>query len=188
MTVSNLSLFKRPNGFWYVIYTVDGRRKWKSTKCKERGDALEKLTAFNELTKPKLPANRLSSFTEEFLRFSTSTYAKASVDIFRISLRNLAAISGDCMLTEISPRHIDHYKAERLSKKSPVTVNVELRSLRTILNYAVRWKLVETNPFARVQLVRIPEMPPLFLRKRNFNCCFQSLTSHGSKISYSLPC
>ena len=168
MTVSNLSLFKRPNGFWYILYTVAGRRKWKSTKCTERGDALQKLTEFNELIKPKPPANRLSSFIEEFLRFSSSTYAKASVDIFRVSLRNLLAISGDCMLTEISPRHVDHYKAERLRLKSPVTVNVELRSLRTILNHAVRWKLIETNPFAKVQLVRIPEMPPLFFTKDEF--------------------
>ena len=111
MTVSNLSLFKRPNGFWYILFTVDGRRKWKSTKCTERSDALKRLTEFNELTKPKPPANRLSSFTKEFLQFSSSTYAKASVDLFRVSLRNLSAISGDCMLTEISPRHIDHYKA-----------------------------------------------------------------------------
>jgi site-specific recombinase XerD len=81
------------------------------------------------------------------------------------------------MLTDISPRHIDHYKAERLKMKSPVTVNVELRSLRTILNYAVRWRLIETNSFARVQLVRIPEMPPLYFTKEEFRLLLSGLAS-----------
>ena len=65
MTVSNLFLFKRPNGFWYILYTADGRRQWKSTRCTERSDALKKLTEFKDLTKKKLPPNRLSAFTQE---------------------------------------------------------------------------------------------------------------------------
>jgi integrase len=181
MTVSNLFLFKRPNGFWYILYTADGRRQWKSTRCTERSDALKKLTEFKDLTKKKLPPNRLSAFTQEFLRYCASTYAKASVDIFKVSLRNLSAISGDCLLSEIGTRHVDFYKAERLREVSPVSVNVELRSLRTILNTAMRWNLIESNPFSKMQLVRIPETAPTFFTKDDFQRLMHEVGDHWTK-------
>lgn len=40
--------------------------------------------------------------------------------------------------------------------------------LLTILNYAVRWNLMASNPFARVQLVRVPEMPPVHFTRGEF--------------------
>lgn len=39
MSVSNLFLFKWPSGFWYIIYTLNGRRVWKSTKCTDKHEA-----------------------------------------------------------------------------------------------------------------------------------------------------
>lgn len=181
MTVSNLFLFKRPNGFWYILYTADGRRQWKSTRCTERSDALKKLTEFKDLTKKKLPPSRLSAFTQEFLRYCSSTYAKASIDIFKVALRNLSAISGDCLLSEIGARHVDFYKAERLRVVSPVSVNVELRSLRSILNTALRWNLIESNPFSKMQLVRIPEAIPTFFSKSDFQNLMTSVGNHWMK-------
>lgn len=177
MTISKTYLFKRANGIWYILYDVEGRRKWKSTKATRKSEASKYLDRFfeNSIQKssekppkeqPKLI--KLSSFVEEFLTFARVNYARASVNIFNVCLRNLRIIVGDCPLAAIDARHVDQYKTQRLEKKSPVTVNVELRSLRTILNYAVRWQLIEANPFARVQLVRIPEMPPLFFTKEEF--------------------
>ena len=52
MSVSNLFLFKR-NGVWYIIYTVDGRRQWKSTKCTDKREALKKLAEFKSVTKDR---------------------------------------------------------------------------------------------------------------------------------------
>lgn len=51
---------------------------------------------------------------------------------------------------------------------SPVTVNVELRALRSILNVALRWKLIDADPFAGVQLMKVPDVPPVFLTKEDF--------------------
>ena len=40
---------------------------------------------------------------------------------------------------------------------SPLTVNIDLRTLRAAFNYALRWNLVSANPFARVPLCLIPK-------------------------------
>lgn len=178
MTATNLHLFKRPNGFWYIIYTADGRTKWKSTKCTDRNEALKKLTQFEDLVRSKPASNQFSSFIHDFLSYAQSTYAKASIDIFLVGLRNLQALAGDCKLTAISFRHVDLYKAARLKAVSPVSVNVELRSLRTIFNIAQRWGLIESNPFVKVQLVRIPEVMPAFFTKEDFQKFLDAVGNH----------
>lgn len=181
MTVSKLYLFKRSNGFWYVLYTLDGRTKWKSTNCKNRSDALKKLSELDALLKSKPKPISFSSFIQDFLSYASVAYAKASCDIFRVALRNLQIISGDCRLTSLTYRHVDLYKAERLKSVSAASVNVELRALRTILNIAVRWNLLEANPFSRMQLVKIPETIPVFLTKDDYHKFMEVVGDHWSK-------
>jgi len=175
---SKLYLFKRPNGIWYVLYRSDGRTIWKTTGCTEKSEALKKLTEFKGLTKDKPTPNRLSEFIQDFLSYARTTYAKASIDIFLVALRNLQAITSDCKLTAISFRHVDLYKATRVKAVSPVSVNVELRSLRTIFNIALRWNLIEANPFVKVQLVRIPEVMPAFFTKEDFLTFLDAVGNH----------
>jgi integrase len=55
-----------------------------------------------------------------------------------------------------------------LEKHSPVTVNVELRTLRTAFNVAVRWELIDKNPFSKVQMASVPEAPPSYFTKEDF--------------------
>jgi integrase len=168
MSVTYLSLFKRSNNIWYIIYNEDGRQRWKSTGCNLKSDALKQLTEFKKFIQSKPKAKFLSEFKQEFLEYSKMNYAKPTVDIFVVGLRNLQLIAGDCLLTHITPRHVDMYKTERMKKVSPVTVNVELRSLRTLFNVALRWNLIENNPFSKMQLMRVPERPPIFFTKEDF--------------------
>ena len=51
---------------------------------------------------------------------------------------------------------------------SPTTVNIELRALRAALNTALRWGLIERNPFARLKLVSVPEATPSFFSREDF--------------------
>ena len=178
MSPSKLLLFKRSNGIWYILQKKDGKTSWRSTGCTEKSDALKKLTEFKGITKDKPAPNHLSEFISDFLSYAQSTYAKASIDIFLVALRNLQALTGDCKLTAISFKHVDLYKATRLKAVSPVSVNVELRSLRTIFNIAQRWGMIESNPFVKVQLVRIPEVMPAFFTKEDFQKFLDVVGNH----------
>lgn len=168
MALSRVSLFKRSNGVWYILYDQQGRRRWKSTGRKLKSEALAQLVDLKEPPEHKPQTKRINEFAKEFLDFAEVNYARSSCDIFRVCLRNLLRIAGNCPLQALEQRHVDLYKTDRLKTKSPVSVNIELRSLRTILNYALRWKLIEENPFKCVQLVRVPEMPPLYFTKEQF--------------------
>ncbi len=46
---SRISLFKRSNGFYYILFDDEGRRRWKSTGCTLKADALRQLTDFKAL-------------------------------------------------------------------------------------------------------------------------------------------
>jgi hypothetical protein len=50
---TKFTLFKRSNGFWYIIYTDDDRRVWRSTKCQLKRDALKALTDFKHSIKDR---------------------------------------------------------------------------------------------------------------------------------------
>jgi integrase len=67
------------------------------------------------------------------------------------------------MLGEITAEHIDRYKTKRNREVSPVSVNVELRMLKSAFSTAKRWKLIEGNPCDGVPFVDVPEQVPLFL-------------------------
>lgn len=168
MSITHLSLFKRSNGFWYIIYDEGGRQRWKSTGVTLKSDALKKLTEFDELLRTKSVTKTLKQFTTEFLSYAKATYAKPTVDIFAIGLRHLLTISGDCLLTQLTPQHIDKYKSERLKAVTATTVNVEIRGLRAVMNIALRWKMVESNPFSGVQLLKVAEQAPTFFSKDDF--------------------
>jgi len=50
----------------------------------------------------------------------------------------------------------------------PVSVNIELRTLRAAFKTAKRWKLIESNPFSDVELVATPDQAPHFLTVQDF--------------------
>jgi integrase len=181
MSFSHLSLFKRSNGLWYIIYQEGGHRRWKSTGEALKAEALQKLTDFRELLRQKPKVITLIQFTAEFLSYASTTYAKPTVDIFAIGLRHLFAIAGDCPLTQINSKHVDRYKAERLKSVTATSVNVEVRGLRAVFNVAMRWKMVENNPFSGVQLLRIPEQPPIYFTKEDFKSLITIITENWLK-------
>lgn len=139
------------------MYTRDGRRRWESTGCKTKTDALKAVAEFEELSKPKPARTLLSDFIREFLPYATATYAPKTVALYRLTLEYFRLIVGDPLLESITMKHYDAFAVHRLKSVSPVTVNLELRAIKAAMNTASRWKLIEASPFARAKLLRVPE-------------------------------
>jgi len=56
----------------------------------------------------------------------------------------------------------------RAKKVSPVSVNIELRTLKASFSLAMRWKLITENPFAQIGFIKVPEQQPTYIRKEDF--------------------
>lgn len=163
------TLFKRSNGFFYYVATDDsGKRRWVSTGQKTKQLALAHLSTTPSATKPKTPRCLYSEFVRDFLAHAKSVFAPGTIQIYAKSLRFFAESIGDIRLTEVSRRMVDAHTARRLQQVSATTVHLELRSLRAAFYTALKWELIEKNPFSKVALPRIDEKAPVFLTREEF--------------------
>jgi integrase len=168
MSAHRLTLFKHSNGVYYVLYYQDGRRKWKSTGCTTKPEALKALTEFRELLQKRSPSLALKQYLSEFLAYAETTYAAKTLELMRNVIKGFQSLHPHAYLAELTAQHIDAYKAKRLREVSPVTVHIELRTLRSVLNVARRWKMLETDPCDGVSLPQLPERAPLALTREDF--------------------
>jgi integrase len=162
-------LAKDPSGYWYIYYDgVDGKRKRKSTRSKLKSDALKFLQEFKIDLSPNLKTLKLSEYIKEFLAYAKLNFAKGTFEIYDGTLRNFLRIVNDLPLSAFTPRHWDTYKTTRVKQVAAATVNIELRTVKATFNTALRWKLIQSNPFSRQPMCPIPASVPIFFTKEDF--------------------
>ena len=168
------------NGIYYLWYDDDDGRKRKiSTRAHLKSDALKFLRGFDERRESIRRARaHLSVFSLDAVRYAETTLNKGTSKLYAHSLRNLQRLLGDVLLAKLTPKHFDLYKSERLKTVSPVSVNVELRTIRSALNLAVRWELLERNPFFGLPLARVPYETPPYFTKADFQRLLDIVTEN----------
>jgi site-specific recombinase XerD len=160
-------LMKR--GAYYQIGWVEGdRRKWRTTKCTTKSEALVFLKSFETQNEKKVEPLRLSQFTELFRTRINGTIRKSTLRPYLASLKSFESVISDKLMSEYNVDDIENYKQKRLQSISPTTLNIELRSLKSTFNSAVKWELLKENPFRKVSLLKIPQRPPIYLTKEDF--------------------
>ena len=162
-------LFKRSNGMYYILYEDNGKRKWKSTGQTQQAAALNTLLHFDGSPQTERLSATLSTFSKDFLSYAKVTFAPRTFEIYKSVLAQTLRLLGDRPLGSFTPRDADMYRVQRLSKISPVSVNIELRTLRAAFSTATRWKLIDDNPWRKVSLVRIPERFPVHFSREDFS-------------------
>ena len=162
-------LYKRPNGFWYIGYCENGKRRWKSTSATVKSDALRFLSAFEKSSESKIDAVTLSEFVTQFCSLRSSDLRTSTVKrIYLPAFSSFQRICGNKPLPSYTLKDVEMYKSMRLGTCSPVTVNIEFRTLRAAFNLALKWKLLRSNPFEQSSQLRIPERLPVYFSKEDF--------------------
>ena len=164
---AKIYLFQRNNGIYYIGYLQDGRRRWRSTRSKRRRDALKVLTQLREVLRDRPNDPHLSAFISEYIPYIKTSLAPRTVDSYEAALGSFLGFIDDLHLSKITTRHIDSFVASRLKTAKPVTVNIELRSLRAAFGVARKWGLVASNPFSEVQNLRVARSEAPFLSNGN---------------------
>jgi len=70
--ISRLSLFKRDGAVYYISYYEDGRQRQKSTRTKNKSEALKVLSDFQRLTYLPPPTVTLKAFAERATAFKAA--------------------------------------------------------------------------------------------------------------------
>jgi integrase len=162
------------NGIYYLWYSDESGRKQKiSTHTSHKPEAIQFLRDFH----PKGHNSRitLSALFGELIKAKSGEYAEGTLGIYQKSFRHLQRLFGDIRIRLLSPYHFDRYKAERLKVVSATTVNIELRALKAALGSAAKWKMVDTNPFSRLELARSAEQAPVYFTRTDFKLLLESI-------------
>ena len=176
--------------YWYIDYTVDGKRKWESVGAvgEVSKDIAKKLLALRktEIVQDKLNAPKpkviptFSEFTRQYLEFAKGS--KKSWDRDMYALRSLEPFFGSYKLKDISPILIEKYKLERKQVVSPRTVNIELALLRRMFNLAVSWDKCKSNPMHKVKLYKEPPAKERILSPEEEKALLDSSPEHLKPI------
>ncbi len=163
-------LSKRTNGFYYLCY-LNSTCKWQriSTKTKNKIDAKKFLKEFEGQQSSIYPHLTLSQFFEKFLEYSKIHHAKGTTDKATYAMRFFIKSVGDKHLDKVTPLDIECFKADRLKRLKPISVNIDLRTVKAIFGLAVRWQILEKNPFKFIRLLTIPHQRPIYLNREEMN-------------------
>lgn len=88
--------------------------------------------------------------------------------MYRRSLSLFQGLVGNKYVSAVTAKDADNYRTMRAKQVSPVSVNIELRTLKASFSLAMRWKLISENPFKSISFIKVPEQQPTYIRKEDF--------------------
>ena len=156
-----------PQGIYYVWYSNSLAKRQKiSTPSRRRFDAVVFMRTFDPdeyAKKIREQRDTLRSFVSTFLPCTKTVYAHSTQEIYERALEHLRSITGDIPVSSLTAQHTDLYKAKRLQAGIlPASINLDIRAIRSALNYALRWRLIDQNPFSGVKQLPIPDIAPVY--------------------------
>jgi len=108
-------------------------------------------------------------FQEKYLQYLKANTRPTTYVRYRKALHHFTDFLKSCgipsaKLSQISFQLIEEYKQERSKAVKPLTVNVELKVLKALYNFAIKCKCAKENPVSEVSFYREVEKKPRFLQ------------------------
>ncbi len=166
---------RKRNGRYYVIYDApatwdDATSRWKRRQKWERVEEPNTKKHAETLLAQRLTELSTGEFRElkaiafrDYIGVWTKTYADAQVrpatldryhSLFRV---HLLPAFGDCLLLDLTVENVQLFRSQKLRDgQSPQSVKHMLRLLRQMLNHAIDWGYLRSNPASKVKDPRVP--------------------------------
>ena len=114
------------------------------------------IERFEKLGFTKDNRKKLEDFIEEYYH-ARKHYKEKTRKVDAYCLTNFYDFIGDVYLDEINKFNVEQYKSHRIKSVSPVTVNIEIRTLKAAFYYAQRAKYLHENPFSKTKFLKSVE-------------------------------
>ncbi len=161
-------LSKRQNGFYYLFITdeITGKRKMISCKTKYKPEALKFLSEFKNNSKQLLKEKSnviyyIADLKREVLKYTSDNLQYSTSKIYNRVLNDMIRIIKDKPVKLITNRDIENYKSVRVTEVKKTTVNIDLKTMKAILNLALKWNWINENPMKYVKLLLIEQKEKL---------------------------
>lgn len=161
--------------YWDIRYRVAGKERYFPIGVTDRRTAEKILVDFRSgyaesrsagteyhpcAESEKCAGPTLSDLARHAGTFAEANKSFKTSDREQTAFRNMLTVLGDIELRELNGSAIEQYKAVRLRKVSPHTVNIELRVLNAAMNQAVELGLIDQKVLPKTKQIRTPAPDP----------------------------
>ena len=174
------SLIQRANGTWYGVFSYQGKRVWRSTYSKSFDEAKK---AVEVMEKDYVSWNHVTvlKFRAQLLDILRGQLQDSTIALFDQAFRKFAELIGDKLLRSVGPYDVERFKSLRLKEVSAPKVAIDYRQLKAAFSRAVKFGIIQNNPFKEIKNVRIPEKDPLYLTPVEFDRLLEVTTDQKLK-------
>ena len=169
-------------GIYYLFYNdeISGIRKSVSTGQKIKSEAMKFITQFksniNFKKEPsEAPILRLEALRDEVINYVIHNLENTTVSIYKRVFKDLLRILGNKPLEDYLIQDFETYKNIRLSEVKKWTVNIDLRTIRAIFNFAVKWGYLSKNRAKEISLLKIPQKERLSYNAQELSILLNSM-------------
>ncbi|MHB8157109.1 MAG: tyrosine-type recombinase/integrase, partial [Desulfocucumaceae bacterium] len=183
-----MGVFKR-NGVYYIDYRIHGRRfrkrigsnkqLAKDTLASIEGD---KVRGYYRIMKTQRV--RFSDFAKTYMD-RIKSLKKISWLRDQVALKSMLPHFGPCYLDAINARLIEDYQGKRVKQVRPATVNREMIILRHMLGLAIKWEMLQTNPFKNVRFLRVDNVQDRILTDEEVGKLLRACNGHVYPVVFT---
>lgn len=178
-----MALYKKGKN-WYIDFYVKGQRKRKKIGPSKQlaqlalKDVEVKLAKGEYLGIYEEKKIAFKDFAGEYLEYCKTNKSPRTYEKDKTSLLHLVRFFGDEYLFDITLQRVEKYKAKRLERVKPSTLNKEISALKAMLNRAVEWGYIKSNPASLVKKVKEALPLPRFLSSEEIEALLEFSTPH----------
>jgi len=186
MTLEKENLMYLSKGYKgiYDLYFVNpntGKRTKVTTGKTTLRDAIKFRNNFGPDFIPKNPIteykiSNLENLQKEVLEYAKNNMANSTFDLYKKAINNLIKFLGNKTIESISYLELERFKNHRAETVSKTSANMEIRTIKAILNFAVRSGFITKNPAAEIKQFKLPEKEKLSFSQTDLEKLFGAIT------------
>jgi len=161
----------------YFESPITGKRTKATTGKKTLPEAIKFRNAFNPETPshsptPQISSYKLSNLQKEVLEYAKNNMANSTFELYKKAINNLIKFLGNKRLDGISFLELERFKNHRAETVSKTSANMEIRTIKAILNYGVKSGLILKNPAINIKQFKLPEKEKLSFSQEDLQKIF----------------
>ena len=165
----------------YFESPITGKRTKITTGKKTLPEAIKFRNAFNPDTPshtptPEFKSYKLSNLQKEVLEYAKNNMANSTYQLYKKAINNLIKFLGNKRLDSISFLELERFKNHRAETVSKTSANMEIRTIKAILNFAVKSGLTSKNPSINIKQYKLPEKEKLSFSQEDLEKIFNVIT------------
>jgi len=170
------SLIRDKSGVFFIVYSIKGKRIWRSTKTTDRPKAYQAFLACQSPGQRRTDRKPLSFHIQDYLQHTKATHAHKTYKLYELALHHFLNFAQDVPVESVTARTIDMFKVQRLQETSAATVNINLRAVKAFFNCLKRWDVIAKSPGDGVSQVRMPDQIPPYLTTVQLHDLIEAIT------------